>query len=138
MEIIIDRDSVCMGDDFGHQKTIECSEDETIESLMDKILQTNFFPVESLKNLASGWYAYVNKDIIFKYFPINNKIDYIIDKNSTINSLDYNYIYFRNSSFPIDENININKEDIFWRVYWIMFIFLVMFTCIIILRYYLK
>ena len=64
MKIIIDRDSVCMGDDFGHQKTIECSEDETIESLIIKILQTDFFPVEDLKYLASKWDLKVNNNII--------------------------------------------------------------------------
>ena len=95
MEIIIDRDSVCMGDDFGHQLTIECSEDETIESIMDKILQTNFFPVENLKNIAEKWDAIVNKETIFTYIPINNSIEYIIDKNSSVINLNIRYIYFK-------------------------------------------
>ena len=112
MEIIIDRDSVCMGDDFGHQLTIECSEDETIESIMDKILQTNFFPVENLKNIAEKWDAIVNKETIFTYIPINNSIEYIIDKNSSVINLNIRYIYFKLKQrlFTLEKP---NKKDYF-------------------------
>jgi len=94
MKIIIDRDSVCMGDDFGHQKAIECSEDETIESLMNKLLQTDFFPVEDLRYMANKWELKINSNKVLTFFPNNNKIKYHIDKNTPISSIENNKLFF--------------------------------------------
>ena len=94
MKIIIDRDSVCMGDDFGHQQTIECSEDETIESLMNKILQSNFFPVEDLKFIAKKWVLNIDNNKILTFYPNRNKIKYHIDKNISINNIKEDKLFF--------------------------------------------
>ena len=95
MKIIIDRDSVCIGDDFSHQQIIECDENETIESLINKLLQSNFFPIESLKKLTEKWNAKIDNNIILVYFPINNKIKYIIDKTTPVNNIGIKNIYFK-------------------------------------------
>lgn len=109
MKIIIDRDSVCMGDDFGHQKTIECSDDETIESLINKILQSNFFPVEDLKYMASKWELKVNNNKILTFFPNNNKIKYHIDKSTPINNIEANQLLFTHLGNPCTHLIILSK-----------------------------
>lgn len=95
MKIIIDRDSVCMGDDFGHQLTIECSDDETIESIMNKILKSKFFPVENLNHIVKKWNTIINNEIILNFYPTENRIEYLIDKNYNIANLENLNIYFK-------------------------------------------
>ena len=95
MKVIIDRDSVCMGDDFCHQLTIECSDDETIESIMNKILKSKFFPVENLNHIVKKWNTIINNEIILNFYPTENRIEYLIDKNYNIANLENLNIYFK-------------------------------------------
>ncbi len=94
MKIIIDRDSICMGDDFCHQQVIDCNENETIESFINKILKSNFFPVEELKFMVRKWELNIYNKKILTFFPNNNKIKYHIDKNIEIKNIEKNLLFF--------------------------------------------
>ena len=119
MKIIIDRDSVCMGDDFGHQLTIECSDDETLESLMNKILQTDFFPAKDLSKVTKKWKVKIDKQNILTFFPNENKVDYHINKNTIINNLKSQNIYFKEFS-----NNRIDIIELF--IFPFLFVFLIL------------
>lgn len=125
MEVIINRESVCLGDDINdHMKTYILSDDVTYEELFQKIMGDRYIPSVSGNNVV--WVLASNScKCIFSFFTRTNKIRMgIVEKRLSVICRNNNQLLFRYFSSPIKWKEYIRKmydDDSYtmWRDGWL-------------------
>ncbi|MCW3480965.1 hypothetical protein OL229_15560 [Neisseriaceae bacterium JH1-16] len=87
MRITINRDAVCSADDQVGPLDIDIAPDESIEKLVEKIVESRFLQFSSSHHSIVGCSGKVPVVEVHDDFFSNGQKNYFFDKNLTINSV---------------------------------------------------